>query len=98
MRIFPYDGTDRIRFAGLGDKAHSQPDASGSPKTQFVLRSEVIIANYGEMSRETTTPQTKIKDFCLLPSKGSLIASLWEGGGSPLGETEGENPIAVPNK
>ena len=30
--IFSYDGTDRIRFAGQGYEAQSQPDASGSPK------------------------------------------------------------------
>jgi len=32
MCIFSYDGTDRIRFAGQGYTAQSQPDASGSPK------------------------------------------------------------------
>jgi len=31
--IFPSDGTSRIRFTGLGYESHSQPDASGSPKT-----------------------------------------------------------------
>ena len=36
MCIFPYDGTDRIRFTGLGHEAHSQPDASGSPKTLVI--------------------------------------------------------------
>ena len=30
--IFSYDGTDRIRFAGQGYEAQSQPDASGPPK------------------------------------------------------------------
>ena len=33
MCIFPSDGTSRIRFTGLGYGSHSQPDASGSPKT-----------------------------------------------------------------
>ena len=31
--IFPSDGISRIRFTGLGYGSHSQPDASGSPKT-----------------------------------------------------------------
>ena len=35
IAIFSYDGTDRIRFTGLSHKAHSQPDASGSPKTRL---------------------------------------------------------------
>ena len=35
MFIFSYDGTIRIRFTGLGYKAHSQPNASGSPKTRL---------------------------------------------------------------
>ena len=33
MCIFPSDGTNRIRFTGKGYQAHSQPDASGPPKT-----------------------------------------------------------------
>ena len=33
MCIFPSDGTNRIRFTGKGYKSHSQPDASGPPKT-----------------------------------------------------------------
>ena len=36
MCIFPYDGTNRIRFTGKGYRTHSQPDASGPPKT-YVL-------------------------------------------------------------
>ena len=31
--IFPSDGIGRIRFTGLDYKIHSQPNASGSPKT-----------------------------------------------------------------
>jgi len=31
--IFPSDGTNRIRFTGKDYRIHSQPDASGSPKT-----------------------------------------------------------------
>lgn len=37
MCIFPYDGTNRIRFTGQSHKAQSQPDASGPPKT-YLLR------------------------------------------------------------
>ena len=33
MCIFPSDGTNRIRFTGKGYETHSQPDASGPPKT-----------------------------------------------------------------
>ena len=33
MCIFPSDGISRIRFTGQSYKAHSQPDASGPPKT-----------------------------------------------------------------
>lgn len=40
--IFPSDGTNRIRFTGKGYRAHSQPDASGPPKT-YVLRDTFII-------------------------------------------------------
>lgn len=36
MCIFPYDGTNRIRFTGKGYKSHSQPDASGPPKTYLL--------------------------------------------------------------
>ena len=36
MCIFPYDGTDRIRFTGQGHKARSQPDASGPPKIDLL--------------------------------------------------------------
>ena len=31
--IFPSDGTNRIRFTGKDYRVHSQPDASGPPKT-----------------------------------------------------------------
>ena len=42
MCIFPSDGTDRIRFTGLGYQAHSQPDASGSPKTNLFCDAPII--------------------------------------------------------
>ena len=42
MCIFPSDGTNRIRFTGKGYKTHSQPDASGPPKT-YVLCDDIII-------------------------------------------------------
>ena len=50
--IFPSDGTNRIRFTGKGYQAHSQPDASGSPKTYLLLRSEIIIAQIRCLSRK----------------------------------------------
>lgn len=34
--IFPSDGTSRIRFTGQSQQAHSQPDASGPPKTYLL--------------------------------------------------------------
>ena len=41
--IFSYDGTNRIRFTGQGDKALSQPDASGPPKIDLLCSSVGII-------------------------------------------------------
>ena len=41
--IFPSDGTNRIRFTGKGYRTHSQPDASGPPKT-YVLCDEIILS------------------------------------------------------
>ena len=51
MCIFPYDGTNRIRFTGKGYGTHSQPDASGSPKT-YVLCDGIIISYTQRKSRK----------------------------------------------
>ena len=40
--IFPSDGTDRIRFTGQSQQAHSQPDASGPPKTYLLSVADII--------------------------------------------------------
>ena len=45
MCIFPYAGTNRIRFTGKDYKVQSQPDASGSPKT-ICFCDEIIISNW----------------------------------------------------
>ena len=41
--IFPYDGTDRIRFAGQGKEALSQPVCTGTPKTKLQCAVFIII-------------------------------------------------------
>ena len=40
--IFPSDGTSRIRFTGQSQQAHSQPDASGPPKTYLLGVDDII--------------------------------------------------------
>ena len=50
MCIFPSDGTNRIRFTGKDYRIHSQPDASGPPKT-YVLCDKMIITFRLGMSR-----------------------------------------------
>ena len=40
--IFPSDGTSRIRFTGQSQQAHSQPDASGPPKTYLLCAGDII--------------------------------------------------------
>ena len=45
--IFPSDGISRIRFTGQSYKAHSQPDASGPPKTYL----RAIYTYYRKFSR-----------------------------------------------
>ena len=57
MCIFPSDGTNRIRFTGKGYKSHSQPDASGPPKT-YVLCDEIIIPCWQRKSRKKIQGRT----------------------------------------
>ena len=47
MCIFPSDGISRIRFTGQSYKAHSQPDASGPPKTYLRAVCFYYSAQYG---------------------------------------------------
>ena len=42
MSIFPYDGTDRIRFTGQGQEALSQPVTAGTPKTKLQYAIAII--------------------------------------------------------
>ena len=46
--IFPSDGISRIRFTGQSQQAHSQPDASGPPKT-YLLGVDDIIQKMGKI-------------------------------------------------
>ena len=46
MCIFPSDGIGRIRFTGLGYISHSQPNASGSPKTILCCDQEYYNEKY----------------------------------------------------
>ena len=50
--IFPSDGISRIRFTGQSQQAHSQPDASGPPKT-YLLGVDDIIQKMGKIVKHT---------------------------------------------
>ena len=52
MCIFPSDGISRIRFTGQSYKAHSQPDASGPPKTYLRAVCIYYSAQYGFVKKK----------------------------------------------
>ena len=54
MCIFPYDGTNRIRFTGKGYKSHSQPDASGPPKTYLQAICDHYTAQWRSVKKKGT--------------------------------------------
>ena len=61
MCIFPSDGTDRIRFTGLGYQSHSQPDASGSPKTYLYAIWDYYTAICGNVKKNRDAEASRLR-------------------------------------
>ena len=64
--IFPSDGISRIRFTGQSQQAHSQPDASGPPKT-YLLGVDDIIQKMGKIVKHTFVGRSHDSADALIP-------------------------------